>query len=534
MIKKLLACLLASLLTVFLWWVPNRPQAGHVGMPDGKFNSLSYAPYQAWQSPMDKNFPTPSEIARDLALVKGLSDGIRTYSALEGTLPQTLARIKAGTDIVGLAKKAGLKVWLGIWLSSNPADNAKEIEAGIAEAHAYPNTVTRVVVGNEVLLRRDLSVEDLIKDIDYVHARVNQPVAYADVTDFWLQFPQVAPHVQIVMVHILPYWENQPLSVNESLAQIGSVIETFKRKFPGKEISVGETGWPSRGRWRGPAAPSLVNEAVFLRRFVALADKENVNYNIIEAFDQNWKYEDEGVAGANWGLWNAARVQKFPLRGPVVEHPSWPWYAGLAVLAGWLLFGGVRFRGLRLVVPAFALGNGLAYAFMGTLPFLYDGWLWLDAAVNLPLQLLLAVMALRRADMFLSGRAPAQRLSGAVILMRLRRGRFSFNPESIWFLFLVSAAVFEALLVFDGRYRQAPMPVFIVAVMASVLRLWTKDFPVFGWEERGAGLALVALALVDMVMEGPQNLEFIVWNLAAMILALPALMWRGQSRHPAA
>lgn len=530
MIKTFAACLLASLLTFLLWWGPNQPQAANVGMPSGKFNSVSYAPYRAWQSPMDADFPTAKEISQDLALVKEHSDGIRTYSALEGTLPQTMARIKAGTDIVGLAKKAGLKVWLGIWLSANPADNAKEIQAGIAEASAYPNTVTRVVVGNEVLLRRDLSVDDLIKNIDYVRANVKQPVAYADVTDFWLQFPQVAPHVNIVMVHILPYWENQPLSVQDSLKQIGGIIEEFKKKFPGKEISVGETGWPSRGRWRGPAAPGLVNEAVFLRRFVALADKEHVDYNIIEAFDQNWKYEDEGVAGANWGIWNADRVQKFPLHGSVVEHPSWRWYAGLSVVLGWLLLGAVGFERLRLVVPAFILGNSLAFACMGTLPLLYNNWLRLDALVNLPLQFLLACAAIRRADLFLSGRLPARQESGAIVLARLRRLRFTFSYDALWFLFLVSAAVFEALLVFDGRYRQAPMAVFSVAIVASALRLWRRDLPSVGWEERTAGVVLVGLAIVDIVIEGPQNFQFLAWNLTALLLAAPALLSRNRPK----
>lgn len=526
MIKNLTLCLLASLFTICLWWAPNRPQAGDVSMPEGKFDSLSYAPYRAWQSPMDKDFPSPDQIAQDLNLVKRLANGIRTYSSLEGTLPQTMARIKAGTDIVGLAKKAGLKVWLGIWLSANPADNAKEIAAGIAEANAYPNTVTRVVVGNEVLLRRDLSVDDLIKNIDYVHARVKQPVAYADVTDFWLQFPQVAPHVDVVMIHILPYWENNPLSVSQSLAKIGNIIEEFKQKFPGKEISVGETGWPSRGRWRGPAAPGLVNEAVFLRRFVAIANKEHVNYNLIEAFDQNWKYEDEGVAGANWGIWNAARVQKFPFLGPVVEHPSWPFYAGLAVLLGWLLYGVVKFSSPRLIIPAFALGNGLAFACMGTLPLLYDHWLILDAVVNLPLQLLLAGLAISRARILLSGQTPRQHVSGAVVLARLRRLRFAFCYDSVWFLFLVSAAIFEALLVFDGRYRDAPLAVFIIAVIASILRLWTKDLPTPGWEEKLTGWSLLGLAVMDIAMERPENIEFLIWNLTAIILALPALGFR--------
>ncbi len=90
--------------------------------------------------------------------------------------------------------------------------------------------------------------------------------------------------------------------------------------------------------------------------------------------------------------------------------------------------------------------------------------------------------------------------------------------------------MFQALLVFDGRYRDAPMAVFIVAVMASVLRLWTKDRPALGWEEGLSGIVLAGLAAADLVIEGPENLDFIMWNVAALVLAAPVLLalWRRQ------
>jgi exo-beta-1,3-glucanase (GH17 family) len=523
--KGLIGCLLLSVLTYFLWAGPNQPQAGDVTMPAGKFNSLSYAPYRAGETPQDRKFPAAAGIASDLRLVATQANGIRTYSAIEGTLPATMAAIKAGTDIPALAQKAGLTVWQGIWLSSNPADNAKEMAAGIAEANAHPGTITRVIVGNEVLLRRDLSVDDLIADIDYVRARVKQPVAYADVTDFWAQFPQVAPHVDVVMIHFLPYWENTPLGVDAAIAEIGSTTDHFKTLFPGKTISIGETGWPSRGRWRADAAPSRVNEAVFLRDFVTLAAREKVDYNLIEAFDQDWKYEDEGVAGANWGIWNADREQKFPLNGPVTEHPDWRWYAALGALAGCALFGAVGFRNPRLAVPSFALGNGYAIACMGTLPMLYDHWLVLDAVVNLGLQAVFAVLVIRRADLVFSGGALPPVTTGAQTLRALRRGRLLLRYDALWFIFLASAAIFEAMLVFDGRYRDAPMAVFIIPVIASVLRFWTKDRPrAMGWEEILAGNALALLAVVDVVIEGGANLDFVTWNVAALVMAAPVVM----------
>lgn len=525
--KSLAACLALCLLTFLLWKAPNQPQAADVGMASGKFNSLSYAPYRAWQSPQDKTYPTPAEISQDLALVATHAEGIRTYSSVEGTLPATLDAIRNHTDIVGLAKRAGLKVWLGVWLSSNPADNAKEMAAGIAEANAYPNTVTRVVVGNEVLLRRDLSVHDLIVDIDAVHAQVKQPVAYADVTDFWKQFPQIAPHVNIVMIHFLPYWENTPLSVSQALASIKSTTDEFKALFPGKRISIGETGWPSRGRSRGPAVPSRVNEAVFLRRFVTLAHQEGVDYNLIEAFDQPWKYADEGVAGANWGIWTTNREQKFPLTGPVVEHPHWPWYALLGALSGCLLFVAGGGKNPRLAVPAFALGNGFAFACMGTLPMLYNNWLRLDALVNLPLQALFALLVIRRAGAILEGTPLPPPVTGAQTLAALRRARFPLNHDSLWFIFLASAAIFEAMLVFAGRYRDAPLPVFIIPVIAAAIRLWNRDRPQnIAWEERLAAYALAIFAVLDIIVEGADNLDFMRWSLAAVLMAGPVILAR--------
>ncbi|OYV58526.1 MAG: glycoside hydrolase, partial [Acidocella sp. 21-58-7] len=191
--KGIIGCVLLSILGVLMWSLPNKPQAADVTMPAGKVNSVSFASYRAWQSPETKDYPDAAQVAGDLKLVAGLSNGIRTYSSLEGNY-----------DIGALAKQAGVKLWLGIWLDGNMKDNEREIAAGIAEANAHPNTITRVIVGNEVLLRRDLSADQLISYIDYVHARVKQPVAYADVSDFWRQFPQIAPHVDVVMIHFLP------------------------------------------------------------------------------------------------------------------------------------------------------------------------------------------------------------------------------------------------------------------------------------------------------------------------------------------
>lgn len=510
---------LFGLVTIAVWYWPNRPQAGNVTMPDARFNSVSYAPFRDGQSPLTKTFPTGAEVAQDLKLIAKHADGIRTYASLEGNY-----------DIGALAKRAGLKVWAGIWLGSNPGNNAREMAAGIAEANAHPHTVTRVVVGNEVLLRRDLSVGALDQDIDYVRARVKQPVAYADVSSFWFEFPQVAKHVDVVMIHLLPYWENHPVGLNAAIARIRRIIHKAERLFPGKVISVGETGWPSRGRWRKDAAPSRVNETMFLRKFVTLADREHVDYNLIEAFDQSWKYHDEGIAGANWGIWTAARMPKFPLKGPVVEMPHWPLYAAAAIVLsiGFAILAGLtEVSGLLL---AFGLGNALAYAWAITHHVLYDESLLICASINLPLQVLLAFAALRRAV-----RGPARPAAGGAATMLLLRaslfGKAGLRDwtsclfDHLWFLFVVTAAIVQAGLVFDPRYRDAPFPVFAVPLVIAIWRLARGDRPVMTtWRDWLPSLLLTAGAAASAIISGPQNLEFMLWNALMLVLAAPALI----------
>ena len=56
-----------------------------------------------------------------------------------------------------MAAKHGLKVLQGIWLSGDPAKDGVQIATGVALAKAYPDTIRALVVGNEVLLRGEMS-----------------------------------------------------------------------------------------------------------------------------------------------------------------------------------------------------------------------------------------------------------------------------------------------------------------------------------------------------------------------------------------
>jgi len=86
---------------------------------------------------------------------------------------------------------------------------------------------------------------------------------------------------------------------------------------------IGEIGWPSEGRTRESAVATKSNQALFLRRFLAYAERQGYVYYVMEAFDQPWKAQAEGKVGAYWGVYDADRQQKFSFREPIVRVPNW-------------------------------------------------------------------------------------------------------------------------------------------------------------------------------------------------------------------
>src|SRR5690606_27944914 len=252
----------AAVLNVLAWWLPSRPVQIFDGAAAGRsepLQSVSFAPFRRGQGPLVKIFPTPEQVEEDLASLQGIARAVRTYTSLEGL------------DIVpAVAGKYGLEVLHSAWLGRELDVNEKEIEALIEQANRHPDTIKRVIVGNEVLLRKDLTADQLIGYIRRVKAAVKQPVSYADVWEFWLQNPRLLAEVDFVTVHFLPYWEDLPVGVDHAMDHILWVYDEVRRQLPGKPVLIGEVGWPSEGRSRRDAVPSRIEAAKFIAAFQKL------------------------------------------------------------------------------------------------------------------------------------------------------------------------------------------------------------------------------------------------------------------------
>ncbi|MEO7072877.1 MAG: glycosyl hydrolase family 17 protein, partial [Rhodanobacter sp.] len=327
-------------MNVGLWWwgnLPHGPEDWH-----GKIGGFALSAFQRYQSPLKSDFPSDEEIDRDLKLVARYSDRVRTYSMLEN--PQ----------IARLAEREGLKVMAGAWIDRRLDNNQAELDTLVAQARRYPGTITRVIVGNEVLLRGDLSPQQLMVYLDRARATLHQSVSTAEPWHIWEEYPELVQHVDFITVHLFPYWNG--INRRDALADTLARYHHLQQLYPAKPIVIGEIGWPSNGDRFQYATPSVSNEAIFLRQWFNVAKRDHIDYYVMEAFDQPWKENlGEGRTGAYWGMFNADRQLKFPFTGPVTEDTSWPWKAlaaSLLALLPMILFAR-RFRRFKLTGRVF-------------------------------------------------------------------------------------------------------------------------------------------------------------------------------------
>ncbi len=302
-----------------LWAGFNRP-ATDIPAYKGDIGGFAFSPFHKGESPETGDYPTPAQIKADLAQVAKYTHNIRTYT-VEGDLGQ----------IPALAEGMGLNVTLGAWLDRHPDANARELASAIQIANANPD-VKQVMVGNESVLRGDLTVPELVADIRAVQKQVHVPVSTAEPWHVWLKHPELANSVDFITVHLLPYWEGVPekIAVQDAMHR----YEQVHARYPDKKIVIGEIGWPSDGIDIGAARANTINQARFLRDFFNLAQQKHLDYFVMEAFDQPWKTSFEGRAAGYWGMFTLGRHEKWSLTGPVENHPEWKFYAlGAALMS---------------------------------------------------------------------------------------------------------------------------------------------------------------------------------------------------------
>ena len=528
------ALALATVAALVHGWRTGVPVA--IGEPGAqRIDCLSYAPFRRpGETPFDPQaFVTVSRIEDDLRRIASRTGCVRTYG------------VSQGIDAVpAVAERLGMTVLLGAWLGRDRRANETELRKVIEVARRHPQTVRAVVVGNEVMLRGELPEAELIAHVARVRAAVPMPVTYADVWEFWLKHPAIANAVSFVTIHVLPYWEDDPVGIDEAIGHVVSVWHEMRRRLPGQEIVVGETGWPSEGRARGGAVPGRIEQARFVRQFTGAAVEHGIRYNLIEAFDQPWKRALEGAMGGAWGLFDSDGHAKFDWHGPVAPRDRWTAWRGSALCgallgaAGFAWAGRRRHATLHAAVGAIG-GAGLGAALAEQVRYLivWNRWPLEWAATGAATLAVLAAcvasalwLARRLADGPPGVLPPAAVTVGAWMRDGRRPGLDAW-VSLLHAAVLLSAAVTVVLHGFDGRYRGFDLALFAPAAVAAVLLRAAGAVQATGaLEERWLAVVLVAGAVAIGLREGAANLQALGYCGLMLVLGGCALVRASTSR----
>ena len=526
-----LALLLLSLgaIAAVWWWLATPITLARAPIdPNAKLLCVSYAPFRDAQTPLvPTTLIAPEQIAQDLAQLAKISDCVRTYS------------IDNGLDQVpALAAKVGLKVIQGIWLGSNRLKNLAQISIVVGLTKQYPGVISSVVVGNEVLLRGEMTAADLAATIRSVKSQVTVPVTYADVWEYWLRNREVYEAVDFVTIHILPYWEDFPIRAKYAAAHVDSIRQRMAVAFPGKEILIGETGWPSEGRMREGALPSRTNQARVVSEILGLAKQEGFRVNLIEAYDQPWKRQLEGTVGGYWGLLDSVqRALKYPPGEAISNYPFWKLQMGCGMALSLLVFGAAWLTLRRrpwtprlaswLAVALSATAAGILLGVAGDKLFYesygFGGWLrWgalLAAGMAAPLLCANAAMSGRAPPTFLELLGPREDRTRSVLTVLL---------GTVLIVTVLIGAETALGFVFDPRYKDFPFAALTMAVLPFATLMLLNRPPEGARpisEAVFAGLLAIA-ALYTVFNEGPANWQSL-WTCAVYVL-LGVTLWQAR------
>ena len=487
------AATLARIALTGMPWADSTQASALTAQTVKKLPCVSYAPFrQAGHTPFDAQLKiSAAMIEEDLRLLQPYTSCVRTYGLDHGL-----------DQLPAVARHLGMRVVLGAWIGRDATANQAQLDLALRLSREYADVVDLLVVGNEVLLRRELSPQALAALLQQARAASAVPVAYADVWEFWLRHADMLQaHVDVVAAHVLPFWEDDPVGVDQALAHVHTIAAELRRRFH-QPVFIAETGWPAQGRQRGPAVPGVVEQAQFVRGLLngpAWPD-QTWSFNLIEGFDQPWKRELEGAMGGYWGLLDAQGQPRWDWQGPVsantpqaLERLSMA--AGLGALLALVLIafqayfagsgGGFNTQSwAHRMALVLALANQMVWIvwqWQNLVVWSRYGWEWVQGGLFMVVSAWAtwALIPQLRSTLFFARNSERRDL-----------------PVALWAL-LFMACLQASRLVMDGRYRPLPYELWVV----PVLMLWAWP-PLMlrqatsAWMRRSQWLMVVLLALL--------------------------------------
>jgi GPH family glycoside/pentoside/hexuronide:cation symporter len=258
-------------------------------------HGICFSPYLEGQNIGD--ILTEAQIVKRMDVIAPHTKWVRSFSCTEGN-----------EYIPKVAHTKGLKAMVGAWISNDKSQNENEIEALINLAKN--GMVDIAVVGNEVLLRNELTEQEILQYIQRVKAALPDiPVAYVDAYYQFIERPALVEACDVILVNCYPFWEG--CHVDQASQYLKQMYKVSKSVSQGKPVIITETGWPNSGSNTQDAEPSTNNAMKYFINTNNWVKEAEINMFYFSSFDESWKVHHEGDVGQRWGIWDKNEKLKY-------------------------------------------------------------------------------------------------------------------------------------------------------------------------------------------------------------------------------
>ena len=310
------------------------------------FIGVNYGPYHKdGQSPDIQTAIPDSQFLADLAIITPKFKYIRIYGV------EKAGRLDRLVPLIA-QHYPNLKVYLGIFESSKYRnETVTQMNTAIELANAYPAIVQGVIVGNECLDRDfaagAVTVNQLRADLQNVRSRIpNHDIFVTTCFGFYSALnpktlpngqpdprylagkdygTQLMPDCDVMMFTVYPFFGGYDIS--EGLSNTQYWYNYAKNLFNGKQVFLGEAGWPSAALpGSAPnAIPSVANEQKYITDLIVNQQNQTTQLGpifLFEAFDEPWKKGNQWET--HWGLWDKFGTPKFDFTVPTLPQSGTP------------------------------------------------------------------------------------------------------------------------------------------------------------------------------------------------------------------
>jgi exo-beta-1,3-glucanase (GH17 family) len=248
---------------------------------------MTYSPYTSSGQCKDAG-----DVATDIASIKAMGfSTVRIYSTDCN-----------GLSTVGSACSAnGLKLILGVYIAAGGVSTGEEQISAIV-SWAQWDIVELVVVGNEAVFNKWASPQELAGFIGECKGKLkaagyNGPVTTTEPVDVLQQYGSAwADVVDVVGAQMHPFFNGG--SCDDVGPFMTTQIQLAGQSFPGKDVYILETGWPTAGQTNGQSVPGPSEQKTAIDQIVGVAGSKACFFSFS---DDLWKAPGDYDVEQHWG-----------------------------------------------------------------------------------------------------------------------------------------------------------------------------------------------------------------------------------------